>query len=258
MICGCADFLAAQRDAELESRLDAYIDRITAAAARDAGGYLNTWTQLKDPGHRWGMHGGDDNWQHDLFNAGCLVEAAVHYYRATGKTPLLRAAVTLANTMCELMGPAPKANVAPGHSLPEPAFVELYCLFRDEPELKDDMPVPVDEARYLRLVEFWLETRGRYEGRTGVPANFGSYAQDHQPLLEQETIEGHAVRATLLCGGLVAAAMENGREDYLATANRLWENMVSRRMYISGGIGAVGSYEGLISTVPPSSARKCV
>jgi len=244
MIRGSADFLAARRDAELERRLDDYIDRIAAAAAQDPDGYLNTWTQLKDPEHRWGMHGGDDNWQHDLFNAGCLVEAAVHYYRATGKTPLLRTAVTLANHMCDVMGPAPKANVVPGHSLPEPAFVELYCLFREQPELKAQMPVPVEEANYLHLVEFWLETRGRYEGRTGAKPSFDSYAQDHQPLLEQQTIEGHAVRATLLCTGLVAAAMENGRTDYLATARRLWENLVTRRMYVTGGVGAVGSYEG--------------
>jgi len=244
MIGGSADFLAAQCDPELERRLDGYIDRIAAAAARDPDGYLNTWTQLKEPEHRWGMHGGDDNWQHDVFNAGCLVEAAVHYYRATGKTVLLRTAVTLANHMCDVMGPAPRANVVPGHALPEAAFVELYCLFRDEPALKPRMPVPVEESRYLRLVEFWLETRGRYDGRTGAKPDFGSYAQDHRPLLEQETMEGHAVRATLLCTGLVAAARENGRADYLAAARRLWENMVFRRMYVTGGVGAVASYEG--------------
>jgi len=244
MIRGSADFLATQRDPVLEARLDAYIDRIASAAAKTPDGYLNTWTQLNAPDHRWGMHGGDDNWQHDVFNAGCLVEAAVHYYRATGKTPLLRTAVTLAHHMCDVMGPAPKANVVPGHSLPEPAFMELYCLFREQPELKAQMPVPVEEANYLHLVEFWLETRGRYDGRTGAKPSFDSYAQDHQPLLEQQTIEGHAVRATLLCAGLVAAAMANGRADYLATAQRLWENMVSRRMYLTGGIGSVGSYEG--------------
>lgn len=244
MIRGSADFLAARRDAVLEARLDAYIERIAAAAAQDPDGYLNTWTQLKAPDHRWGMHGGDDNWQHDVFNAGCLVEAAVHYYRATGKTLLLRTAVTLANYMCDVMGPAPKANVVPGHSLPELAFMELYRLFREQPELKAQMPVPVEESHYLRLVEFWLETRGRHDGRTGTRLDFGSYAQDHQPLLEQQTIEGHAVRATLLCAGLVAAAMENGRADYLAAAHRLWANMVFRRMYLTGGIGSVGAHEG--------------
>ena len=244
MIRGSADFLATQRDPVLEARLDAYIDQIAAASAKDPDGYLNTWTQMEAPDHRWGMHGGDDNWQHDLFNAGCLVEAAVHYYRATGKTSLLRTAVTLANHMCDVMGPTPKANVVPGHSLPELAFVELYCLFREQPELKAQMPVPVEEAHYLHLVEFWLETRGRHDGRTGAQSGFGSYAQDHQPLLEQQTIEGHAVRATLLCAGLVAAAMENGRADYLATAHRLWENIVSRRLYLTGGIGSVGAYEG--------------
>ncbi len=240
MIRGSADFLAAERDPALEARLDGYIERIAAAAARDPDGYLNTYTQLKEPDHRWGMNGGDDNWQHDLYNAGAMVEAAVHYYRATGKTRLLEVATKLANHMADLMGPPPKQNAVPGHSLGEEALVKLYLLFRERPELQSQMPVPVDPQRYLRLAEFWIEQRGRPEGRK----SFGSYGQDHKPVLEQETIEGHAVRATLLCTGLVAAARVNGREDYLAAAQRLWDNMVHRRMYVIGGLGAVAGHEG--------------
>ncbi len=240
MIRGCADFLASERDPALEARLDGYIERITAAAAKDPNGYLNTWTQLKEPSHRWGLNGGDDNLQHDVYNAGAMVEAAVHYCRATGKTQLLRVATKLANHMIDVMGPPPKKNVVPGHSLGEEALVKLYLLFRERPELKSQMPLPVDEQCYLKLVEFWIENRGNHEGRK----SYGPYGQDHKPVLQQETIEGHAVRATLLCAGLVAAAEVNGREDYLTAARRLWENMVHRRMYVIGGLGAVAGHEG--------------
>lgn len=240
MIRGSADFLAARRDASLEERLDGYIERIVAAQARDPNGYLNTYTQLERPGQRWGLNGGDDNWQHDVYNAGALVEAAVHYYRATGKTRLLEVATRLANAMADTMGSPPLKNVVPGHSLGEEALVKLYVLFREQPDLKSRMPVPVAEQRYLELAEFWIENRGHHEGRK----SYGPYGQDHKPVLQQETIEGHAVRATLLCAGLVAAATVNGRADYLDAARRLWENMVQRRMYVIGGLGAVAGHEG--------------
>jgi DUF1680 family protein len=240
MIRASADFLAAERDPELEKRLDGYIERIAAAAATDPDGYLNTWTQLMAPDRRWGLNGGNEVEQHEVYNAGALVEAGVHYYQATGKKKLLQVATKLANYMTEVMGPPPKKNVVPGHSLSEEAFVDLYRLFRDHPELKTQMGVPVQERRYLELAQFWIENRGNHAGRK----NFGTYAQDHRPVLEQTTIEGHAVRATLLCVGLIAAADETGRADYLRTARRLWDNMVERRMYVTGGLGAEAGYEG--------------
>ena len=240
MIRGSADFLAASPDAKLEKRLDGYIDRIAAAAAKDPNGYLNTWTQLMAPQERWGLNGGNDLSQHDLYNAGAMIEAAVHYYRATGKTRLLQVAVKLANRMADVMGPPPKDNIVPGHSLGEEALVNLYQLFREKPELKSQMLVPVDEQRFLKLAEFWIENRGNHQGRP----SYGAYAQDDKPVLQQETIEGHAVRATLLSAGLVAAGAENGREDYLTEARRLWNNMVERRMYVTGGLGAVAGHEG--------------
>ena len=243
MIRGCADFLAAQRDPALEARLDGYIERIAAAAAKDPDGYLNTWTQLKEPAHRWGLNGGNDVEQHDVYNAGAMVEAAVHYYRATCKLPLLQVATRLANHMVDTMGPPPRKNVVPGHSLGEEALVKLYLLFREKPELKSQMGIPVEERKYLELAEFWIDNRGNHEGRSFGRFD-GSYAQDHQPVVRQETIEGHAVRATLLCTGLAAAGDVTGREDYLAAARRLWKNMVERRMYIIGGLGAVAGYEG--------------
>ncbi len=234
MIRGSADFLAACPDPDLERRLDGYIARIAAAQARDRGGYLNTWTQLMAPEKRWGLHGGNDVNQHDVYNAGCLVEAGEHYYRATGKTTLLNVAARLANCMCEVIGPAPRNNVIPGHALAEEALVGMYELYREQPDLKAKMGFRVDEQEFLKLAEFFIEARGRHAGRM----NFGAYAQDHRPVFEQPTIEGHAVRATLMATGIAALAAANHRQEYYGTALRLWENMVGRKLYITGGVGA--------------------
>lgn len=244
MICGCADFLAARRDPELERRLDAYITCMAAAQARGQDGYLNTSTQLREPEHRWGLNGGDDKYQHDLYNAGMLVEAGVHYFQATGKIDLLRVATKQANLMCDVMGPAPKANVVPGHSGPEEPLVKLWQLYREQPALKQQVNVPVDEARYLKLVEFWIENRGNHVGRGGAAKSWDTYSMDDQPVLSRQTIDGHAVRATLLGVGIVAAGVADNRQDYLDAAVRLWTNMVERKMYITGGLGAIEGHEG--------------
>jgi DUF1680 family protein len=238
-ITGAADFLAERRDPELERRIDGYVERIAAAAAKDPDGYINTWTQLKEPAHRWGADGGNDREQHDLYNAGCLVEAGVHYYRATGKPQLLRVAARLANHMCDVMGPPPRRNIVPGHAISELAITELYQLFHGEPELKKQIPFAVDESHYLQLAQFWIDNRGNHAGRR----NFGAYDQDDRPVVQQQAIEGHAVRATLMAAGLTSLASATDRDDYRTTARRLWESMVDRRMYVTGGVGAIAGDE---------------
>ncbi len=261
MIRGAADFLAAHPNPALEKRIDGYVERIAAAQAKDPDGYVNTWTQLEEPTHRWGLNGGNDVEQHDLYNAGALCEAGVHYYNATGKTNLLKVAAKMANHMCDVMGPPPKRNIIPGHAGGEEMIAKLYLLFRDHPELKKDMPFAVDENRYLKLAEFWIEMRGHNVGKPDWKdfgaslayirqhdfspnrASFGAYAQDHMPVLEQPTIEGHAVRAALMCTGLSVLAAINGREDYRQASLRLWQNMASRKTYITGGAGATAAGE---------------
>jgi DUF1680 family protein len=238
MITGASDFLLEHPDEALQRRLEGYIQRIAAAADKDPDGYINTHTQLVEPNHRWGLNGGTDREQHDLYNAGCLVEAGVHYYRATGQTELLRVATRLANYMCEVMGPRRK-NIIPGHAIGEASFIELYHLYREQPELKHKFFFPIDEGRFLALAKFWIDNRGNHEGRR----SFGAYDQDDKPVLQQETIEGHAVRATLLATGLTELASTIRQDDYRAAAKRLWENMIGRRMYITGGVGAVANDE---------------
>ena len=264
-IRGASDFLNTYPDKDLENRLDRYIEQIARAQAVGQDGYLMTYTQLEEPDHRWGCNGGFLRWQHDVYNAGALVEAGVHHYRATGKTNLLRVAVKLANHMSDIMGPSPKKNIVPAHSLPEEAMVELYLVFKENPSLREKTGIPVNEQRYLELAEFWLQGRGNHCGQPtseqwdnhGAECEkwvrqqnygnsrpcWGEYAQDHKSVFEQETLEGHAVRATLMCTGLSAAARVNGNSLYANTAERLWENMVGKRQHITGGAGAFAHEE---------------
>lgn len=136
-IRGISDYLVHCPNPALEERIDAYIDRIAAAQQSESTGYLNTYTQLNEPGHRWGEHGGFLRFQHDVYNAGMMVEAAVHYYKATGKTKLLETAVRFTNHMVDCIGEYPKKNVVPAHSGPEEAVIKLYWLFKQEPQLKN-------------------------------------------------------------------------------------------------------------------------
>lgn len=240
MIRGSADFLAARADPDLENRLDGYIARIAAAQDRDPNGYLNTWTQLQHPNQRWGLNGGNDGYQHEMYNVGALCDAAVHYYQATGKTRLLKTAAKLANYTCDEIGPSPKYELVPNHALAEEAFANLYLFFREYAELKREMPVAVDEHRYLELAQYWIEARGHCRKDQ---ASYGAYNQDHKPVFEQTTIEGHAVRAALFCAGITSLAGINGRDDYRDAAIRLWGNMNGKKMYVTGGIGATAAGE---------------
>jgi DUF1680 family protein len=239
VIRGAVDLMAQERNPALEARIDGYVDRISAAAARDRNGYINTYTQMREPGHRWGQNGGNDREQHDLYNIGCLVEAGIHYYGATGKTKLLATAVRAANGMVAVMGPPPRKNIIPGHALSEESFVRLYELIRDHPDLKRNLGVPIDAKGYLDLARFWIDARGHHEGRQ----SFGQYGQDHLPVLEQATIEGHAVRATLLAAGVAAFGVAGAQPQYVEASERLWRNMVTRRLYITGGVGAIARDE---------------
>ena len=239
MIRAIADFLAEKPDPALKAKMDEYIRHIAAAAAKDPDGYLNTYAQMKEPTHRWGQNGGNDRWQHDLYNAGCLVDAAVHYYRATGESTLLATAVRISNGMCKVMGPAPRKNLIPGHAVGEEALVDLYELFKAEPALKSRLGAPVNEAEYLALAQFWIDARGHHEGRV----NFGDYDQDGIPVLQQQTLEGHAVRATLMGAGLTAVGMAENNPAYLDAAERLWKNYTTRRMYVTGGVGSFADDE---------------
>ncbi|MFV0419795.1 MAG: glycoside hydrolase family 127 protein [Dysgonomonas sp.] len=264
-IRGVSDLLVMNSDSKMEERIDGYIDRIYAAQQSDSDGYVNTYTDLVEPDHRWGDNGGFLRYQHDVYNAGMLIEAGIHYYQATGKLKLLEVATRYANYMSELMGPAPKRNIIPSHSGPEEPMMKLYWLYKDNPELKSKINVPVNEKDYYDLVQFWIENRGNHCGyplwltwgnenaewwikqkKYMEPVygdhsrpTWGDYAQDSISVFEQKTIEGHAVRATLLATGIAAVAKENHSSKYIRTVNNLWDNMVGKRMFVTGGVGAI-------------------
>jgi len=268
-IRGIGDLIGQHPNAKIEARLDKYIDKIYAAQKADSAGYLNTYTQLMEPTHRWGDNGGMLRYQHDVYNAGMLIEAGVHYYNATAKTKLLTVATRYANYMSKLMGPLPKRNIIPAHAGPEEALMKLYWLYKQHPELKSEVEVPVKEKDYYDLTRFWIENRGnnvgfplwqtwgpekseswiknqQYKeikpGNANRPA-WGDYAQDSISVFKQKTIEGHAVRATLLATGIAAVAIENHESQYVKTANQLWDNMVGKRMFVTGGVGAIADDE---------------
>ena len=268
-IRGIGDLLKQHPNPQVEARLDGLIDRIEKAQLADPNGYINTYTDLMEPTHRWGDNGGFLRWQHDVYNAGMLVDAGVHYYKATGKTKLLEVATRYANYMSTLMGPPPKRNIVPAHSGPEEALVELYWLYKQNPALKNKIKVPVNTQAYYDLATFWIENRGKnagyplwlswgndksekwikdqkYKGAefgTYTSPTWGDYAQDSIPVSQQKTIEGHAVRATLLATGITTAALENHSPEYIRTANALWNNMVGKRMFVTGGVGAIHNDE---------------
>ena len=240
---GACDLLAIQADPELEAQVDALFTLILSAADED--GFLCTQTQQDYPHKRWGHNDGDIVVQHDLYDHGCLVEAAISHYKATGKTFVLKAAVKAANLIVNTIGPEPKLNIVPGHSLPEEAFVKLYRLFRDDPKLEGfAVENGVNKEAYLDMAEFWYDARGNHEGRCMCKILSDSYNQDHLPFADQREAMGHSVRAMLCYLGAAAVAREKGREDYLPALKALWDNVVYKKLHITGGIGARHDIEG--------------
>ena len=238
-IRGAADYLArGEKNDALVKRIDGYIAVMAKAQEVIGDGYLHTLVQLEYPHQRFGENGGDTLYQHDLYNHGCLFEAGVHWYKATGKVNLLEVALKAANFLCDTIGKPPKKWLVPGHSLPEYAIMELYELCVDEPEIAQKVSCPVRPADYRELGKFWVFARGHHEHRTNHPQYMGEYSQDHAPIHEQFQAVGHAVRANLYYVGVTREAMLDGDERLLADSIRLWDNVVSRKLHINGGVGA--------------------
>lgn len=240
---GACDFLASEHDVVLEAYVDKIIELV--ASAQDKDGFICTKTMLNYPDKRWGDNGGDIVMQHDLYDHGCLIEAAISHYKATGKTKFLDVAVKAANLIVATLGRPPKKNIIPGHSLPEEAFVKLYRLFRDEPALRERYSAQgVCYEDYLDMAEFWYDARGDHNGRYLAKEYQPYYNQDHVTFSKQTEAVGHSVRAMLCYLGATAVAIEKGREDYMKVVDVLWNNVVNKKLHISGGIGARRDIEG--------------
>jgi hypothetical protein len=220
VIEGAAYSLMNHPDKELENDLDEIITSISLAQWDD--GYLNTYYSLptKQQGKRWG----DLKVKHELYCAGHLIEAAIAYYQATGKTRLLDTAIKFADHINSVFGLSKKRDV-PGHEEIELALVKLYRLTTNE--------------TFLKLARFFLDERGNDRHRE----LYGTYSQDHKPVTVQGQAVGHAVRAMYLYCAMADMVAESPGCGYLETLDTLWENVVSKKTYLTGGIGSQHEFE---------------
>ena len=217
---GAAYALQITPNPELESYVDELIDKF--AAAQEVDGYLYTARTI-DPA-QVDERCGPERWSnlavnHELYNVGHLYEAAVAYYQATGKRNFLDVAISNADLIDSVFG-AGKLHDVPGHQEIEIGLVRLYRVTGDE--------------RYLKLAKFFLDERGRANGRD----LYGPNCQDHVPVTEQREAVGHAVRAAYMYSGMTDIAAMTGDADYSAAAIALWHNVVGKKLAITGGIGA--------------------
>ncbi|MHB8093926.1 MAG: glycoside hydrolase family 127 protein [Candidatus Aminicenantales bacterium] len=220
--------LALNRDPTLEKIADGVIDKI--AQAQEPDGYLYTARTI-DPENPPRMSG-KERWtnlvsSHELYNAGHLYEASVAYYQATGKKRLLDVALKNADLVVKTFGPGKdQLKFVPGHEEIEIGLVKLYRI--------------TGKKKYLDTARFFIDQRGNAEGHD----LYGEYAQDHKPVVEQTEAVGHAVRAAYLYSGMADVAMLTGDSRYMKALDAIWEDVVSRKLYLTGGIGAAGSSEG--------------
>jgi DUF1680 family protein len=226
--------LVSQRNEELEAVIDRLIDLI-AMAQRDDG-YLNTYFTVAKPDKRWT----DFSHGHELYCAGHLIEAAVAYYEATGKTKLLETLTRYVDYIDSVIGPEEqKLHVYCGHEEIELALIKLYRT--------------TGNPRHLKLCRYFMDERGKQPVFLADEPTFGlgttdrwfglDYHQAHTHIREQKTAEGHAVRAIYLYCAMADLAAETGDVALKESVKSLWRNVVNRRMYVTGGIGSQGHGE---------------
>lgn len=239
VIRGVSDMLAVSYDAETDAELDKMIDAIRRAQSDD--GWLHPFDTLMRPDMVWGLNGGDAIYQHETYNSGCMIEAGVHHYKATGKTSLLEGSVKIANFLVERIGEPPKWNISSEHSLAESALISLERLFADEPSLADSLNAKPGE--YLKLAEFFINNKGNHKNRHQFPPFLREYAQDHRPGKEQREAVGHAVRATLFYTGIAEAAADSADPGLVEASCAIWHDITETKLHINGSVGAMHNQE---------------
>ena len=211
-------------DPKLEAQVDSLIELI--GLAQEPDGYLYTTRTIGKNVHPWA---GTERWElvhelsHELYNLGHLYEAAVAHYRATGKRSLLDIAIKSADLVYDTFGTGKTENY-PGHQEVEIGLVKLYRVTGDE--------------RYLDLAKFFLDVRGR----KGI-GNPKQYDQSHLPVTQQSEAVGHAVRGAYMWTAMADIAAITGDTAYMAAIDRIWHDIVDKKYYLNGGIGATGSGE---------------
>jgi len=219
-------------DKKLELYIDSLIDII--GRAQEPDGYLYTARTINPLNvHPWL---GKERWEkerehsHELYNAGHLYEAAAAHYLATGKKNLLTIALKNADLVCSVFGPD-RRHVAPGHEVIEMGLVKLYRI--------------TGKTEYLNTAKFFIEERGnhKYDSLSKDPFKNGSYWQDHKPVVKQDEAIGHAVRAGYLYAAVADVAALTDDKDFLDAIDKIWSNVVQKKIYVQGGVGAVGDGE---------------
>ncbi|HET7535562.1 MAG TPA: beta-L-arabinofuranosidase domain-containing protein [Candidatus Didemnitutus sp.] len=219
---GAAYVLSMKRDPALEATLDSWVARI--AAAQEPDGYLYTFRTMHpdSPGHKWV---GQQRWDkdpelsHELYNCGHLYESGVAYFQATGKRALLDVCLKNAELLWRVFGEN-RRRLAPGHEIVEMGLVKLYRATGDQ--------------RWLELAKEFLDARGPGES---------PYNQRHKLVVDQDEAVGHAVRANYLYSGMADVAALTGDTRYQAAITKIWDNVVSKKLYLTGGVGAVADGE---------------
>ena len=213
-----------------DKKLMKYIDSVLVivAAAQEPDGYLYTSRTMnpKKP-HEWA---GTKRWElvedlsHEFYNLGHMVEGAIAHYQATGKRNFLDIAIRYADCVIREIGEGEGQVVrVPGHQIAEMALAKLYRI--------------TGEKKYLDMAKFFLDKRG-YTSRTD------EYSQAHKPVLQQDEAVGHAVRAAYMYAGMADVAAMTGDKSYIEAIDRIWDNIVTKKLYITGGIGATNQGEG--------------
>ena len=227
VIEGASYSLAVKYDAKLDHYLDSVINII--AKAQEPDGYLTTCVTNKCT--RLSGWWGKSKWEkinsHELYNSGHMIESAVAHYKATGKRTFLNVAIRNADLICKTFGPAEGQIHRPsGHPIVEMALCKLYLV--------------TNNRRYLDMARYFVEETGR--GTDGH--RLSEYSQDHKPILTQDEIVGHAVRAGYLYSGVADVASLTGDTAYFHALERIWDNMASKKLFITGGIGSRAQGEG--------------
>jgi len=222
---GASYLLQTYPDPELEAYIDSVL--VIVAAAQEPDGYLYTSRTMnpKHP-HEWA---GSERWElvedlsHEFYNLGHMVEGAIAHYQATGKRNFLDIAIKYADCVCREIGEGDGQVVrVPGHQIAEMALAKLYLV--------------TGEQKYLDQAKFFLDKRG-YTTRTD------EYSQAHKPVLEQDEAVGHAVRAAYMYAGMADVAALTGDQGYIDAIDAIWDNIVTKKLYITGGIGATSNGE---------------
>jgi DUF1680 family protein len=223
IIEGASYSLISNPDPELDAYLDSIIGIIQTGQEPD--GYITTWftidpanppaSWVKPSKHRWE----NEISSHELYNSGHLFEAAAAHYIATGKRNMLDIALKNADLLVANFGPG-KIQIVPGHQIVETGLIKLYRITKNR--------------SYLELAKQFLDWRGD----STTHKLFGSYSQDHMPVIEQQEVTGHAVRAMYMYAAMTDIAAIYRDKEYRSAVERLWGNMVNKKLYITGGIGA--------------------